>query len=86
MTRNRYKNRYWTPGTPLTENDRRILAPLLAKARELGRTPTKGEMDTVRELKARFRTWGLAVEAAGLPPLTDPRQVRAREAENRGAG
>ena len=37
-------NGHWKPGQPLTNEDRAILAPLLARARELGRSPKVGEV------------------------------------------
>ena len=37
-------NGQWKPGQPLTAEDRAILAPLLARARELGRSPKVGEV------------------------------------------
>lgn len=71
----------WKPGQPLTEEDRAILVPLLARARELGRSPKVGEVPEAARIKARFRIWKYALMAAGLPVMNDPEQVRAREKE-----
>jgi len=69
----------WIPGEPLTERDKEILRPLIEKAQELGRTPTKGEVWNAGIIKGRFRIWKNAIMAAGLPQLNDPEQSRLRE-------
>ena len=74
-------NGQWKPGQPLTAEDRAILAPLLARARELGRSPKVGEVPEAARIKARFRIWKYALMAEGLPVMNDPEQVRAREKE-----
>lgn len=73
----------WQPDEPLTARDREILAPLIAKAKELGRTPMVSEVPSSALIKSRFRIWKYAVLAAGLPAMNDPDQVRIREAEHR---
>ena len=81
MTVRAEDDRFWQSGQPITERDRDILAPLVAKYRELGRTPTKDEISDSARIKSRFRIWRDAVEAAGLPPLGCKEQVLMREAE-----
>lgn len=68
----------WVPGESLTDRDKEILQPLLEKALELGRTPTKGEVKSAGIVKGRFRLWEYAILAAGLPQLRDPEQARLR--------
>lgn len=74
-------NGQWKPGQPLSDEDRVILAPLIARARELGRSPKVGEVPEASRIKARFRIWKYALMAAGLPVMNDPEQVRTRERE-----
>lgn len=81
MKRERQMNGQWKPGQPLTKEDQAILAPLIARARELGRSPKVGEVSEAARIKARFRIWKYALMAAGLPVMNDPEQVRAREKE-----
>ena len=69
----------WKPGDPLTEEDRKLLAPLIEKARETGLTPTVKEIPSSPRIKSRFRLWKFAVMAAELPALTAPEQVRMRQ-------
>lgn len=69
---------FWLPGDSVTEEDRRILQPVLEAYAELGRTPTRHEVGQLSRIKARFRIWEHAVLAAGLPSLKDPTQVLLR--------
>ena len=71
----------WKPGWPLSEEERTLLKPLIARARELGRTPTVKEVAEASRIKAHFRIWRVAVEAASLPSLNDPEQVHLRSLE-----
>ena len=70
---------FWKPGQPLTDEDRRLLAPLIQKANELGRSPKVSEIPSSARIKARFRIWKNALTAANLPGMNDPEQTRARE-------
>jgi len=74
--------RYWRPGAPLTEQDKEILAPMIALAEAIGRTPTRGDMRGIRKdrIKSRFRTWQNAILAAGLPNINAPEQKDAQAA------
>ena len=63
---------------PLTEKDRALLRPLIAKANALGYTPLVSEVPSAHKIKDRFRCWKDAVTAAGLPSQKDPEQVRKR--------
>ena len=69
----------WKPGDPLLPGDEELLAPLVARAVELGRSPKVGEVENASQLKARFRIWKNALAAAGLPAMNDPAQVKLRE-------
>lgn len=71
----------WRPGWPLSEEERTLLKPLVTRAKELGRTPTVKEVPEASRIKAYFRIWRMAVEAAGLPSLDDPEQVHLRSLE-----
>jgi hypothetical protein len=73
------KSKYWQPGDPLTEQDKIILEPLIRKASALGYTPSQSDMQDVSKIKLRFRTWGNAVKAAGLPWVNyaDQQKLRA---------
>lgn len=68
----------WRPGMPLTPEEKKLLQPLLETAKALGRTPVHKEVPEARRIKAHFRTWNLAVQAAGLPALTSASQTQAR--------
>ena len=68
----------WRPGMPLTPEEERLLQPLLETAKALGQTPTYKEVPEAWRIKAHFRTWNLAIQAAGLPALTSAEQVQAR--------
>ena len=68
----------WHPGMPLTPEEDLLLQPLLETAKALGQTPTYKEVPEAWRIKAHFRTWSLAIQAAGLPALTSAEQVQAR--------
>lgn len=70
--------RQWQPGDLLTPADRELLAVLVARATELGYTPTRSEVACGAALRRRFRTWGNVVKAAGLPWINYPEQQRLR--------
>lgn len=72
-------NEFWESGQHLSEKDKEILRPLIEKAKQLGRTPTKSEVESAGLIKGRFRIWKNAVKAAGLPPLNDREQTLLRE-------
>ena len=65
---------------PLTDEDRKILRPLIEKAAELGYTPAKAEVENSAKIKGRFRCWKDAVKAAGLSAVNDPEQVKRKMA------
>lgn len=78
------KSRHWKQGEPLTEADKKLLLPLIQKAAELGHTPTKSEVGSFAVvIKDRFRTWGNAVFAAGLPDLRNREQQMLRNQARR---
>lgn len=68
----------WHPGMPLTPEEELLLQPLLETAKALGQTPIYKEVPEAWRIKAHFRTWNLAIQAAGLPALTSAEQVQAR--------
>ena len=74
------KGNFWEEGMPLTDEDRKVLRPLIEKAAELGYTPAKAEVENSAKIKGKFRCWKDAVKAAGLPAVNDPEQVRRRMA------
>ncbi|MBR5305567.1 MAG: hypothetical protein IKU47_01470 [Oscillospiraceae bacterium] len=77
-------NKYWMPGQNVTEEDLQLLLPVKDFYDTHGYTPTKDDIDTVVELKARFRTWNNVLLAAGLPDKNDPENQRKRmEAANK---
>ena len=76
----RRQGNFWEEGMPLTDEDRKILRPLIEKAAELGYTPAKAEVENSAKIKGRFRCWKDAVKAAGLPAVNDPEQARRRMA------
>lgn len=71
-------NRVWKASQPLTAEDEKLLEPLKRRARELGYTPPKSELAGTDRIKQRFRTWGNAVMAAGLPGLNEKEQQALR--------
>lgn len=72
----RRQDNFWEEGMPLTDEDRKILRPLIEKAAELGYTPAKAEVENSAKIKGRFRCWKDAVKAAGLPAVNDPVQAK----------
>lgn len=68
----------WHPGMPLTIEEKLLLQPLLETANALGKTPTYKEVPNAWKIKRYFRTWNLAIQAAGLPALTSAEQVQGR--------
>ena len=68
----------WHPGMPLTPEEEQLLQPLLETAKALGQTPIYKEVPEAWRIKAHFRTWNLAIQAAGLPSLNSAEQVQAR--------
>ena len=76
----RRQGNFWEEGMPLTDEDRKVLRPLIEKAVELGYTPAKAEVENSAKIKGRFRCWKDAVKAAGLPAVNDPEQARRRMA------
>lgn len=69
----------WKPGEPLTEEDLRLLGELRSVYRELDYVPSQKEVPGARAIKKRFRTWGEAIAAAGLPKYNDAAQVYRRQ-------
>ena len=63
----------------ITEQDQRLLAILIEKYNELGRSPTMAEVPGAAEIKARFGLWRNALEA--LPLLNAPEQQRLRQCQ-----
>jgi len=74
----RRQGNFWEEGMPLTDEDRKILRPLIEKAAELGYTPAKAEVENSAKIKGRFRCWKDAVKAAGLPAVNDLEQAKKR--------
>ena len=81
--RNSYNtNDWWKPGQPVTAEDLQLLQRVKDFYEENGYSPTKEDLNDctyVVELKARFRTWGNILIAAGLPGRNDPEQVKKRK-------
>lgn len=75
----RRRGDFWAEGMPLSERDRQLLAPLIAKAQELGYTPIVAEVPEAAKIKSRFRCWKDALKAAGLPSEKNPEQVLRRK-------
>lgn len=68
----------WKVSQPLSKEDEKLLEPLIKRAGELGYTPPKSEMTGADRIKQRFRTWGNAIMAAGLPGLNEKEQQALR--------
>lgn len=77
------KKHFWRRGEPLTPQDVALLKPVAQRALELGRSPTRGEVESRAEIRQRFRIWEDVLFAIGLPSLKDPQQVRLRDNKNR---
>ena len=78
-TRKHYNiSNYWMPGQPVTSEDLQLLLPVKVFYEAHGYTPTTDDIETVVELKARFRTWNNVLLAAGLPDKNDPENQRKR--------
>lgn len=78
-----HKNRFWQRGEPLTERNIALLKPVAQQALKLGRSPTRREVENLREIRTRFRIWEDVLYAIGLPSLKDPEQVKLRAQKNR---
>ena len=71
-------DKFWKPGMPITEEDRKMLEEIIAVYHRQGYVPTMKEVSNVQKLKSRFRTWNNVLLAAGLPSRNDPEQKRKR--------
>lgn len=69
----------WKPGEPLTQRDLDLLSGLQRAYRHLNYVPSQGEVPNAPAIKKRFRTWGEAIAAAGLPRYNDSGQTRLRQ-------
>ena len=75
-------NNWWKPGQPVTEEDNNLLQKVKDFYTENGYSPSKADMNDesyVVELKARFRTWGNIMVAAGLPYINAPENQKIRQ-------
>ena len=71
-------DKFWKPGMPVTEADKKMLEEVIEVYLRQGYVPTMKEVSNVQKLKARFRTWNNVLLAAGLPSRNDPEQKRKR--------
>lgn len=71
-------DRFWKPGSPVTEEDKKLLEEVVEVYHRQGYIPTKKEISNAQKLKARFRIWNNVLLAAGLPSRNDPEQKRKR--------
>ncbi len=69
----------WKPGEPLTPTDLDLLSGLQGAYRHLNYVPSQREVPNAPDIKKRFRTWGEAIAAAGLPRYNDSRQMLLRQ-------
>lgn len=69
----------WKPGDPLTEADLQLLSEIWIVYRQLDYVPSQKEVPGAKAIKKRFRTWGEAIAAAGLPRYNDAGQVYQRQ-------
>lgn len=78
--RNNYNtNNFWKPGMPITEEDLKLLEEVKVVYHKQGYVPSKKEISNVKQLKARFRTWGNVLCAVGLPSMNNPDEQRKRQ-------
>lgn len=71
-------DKFWKPGMPVTEADKKMLEEVIEVYHRQGYVPTMKEVSNVQKLKSRFRTWNNILLAAGLPSRNDPEQKRKR--------
>ena len=71
-------NKFWKPGMPITEEDKKLLEEVKNVYEKQGYVPTMSEISNVQKLKARFRTWKNVLLAAGLPSINDPDEKKKR--------